>query len=587
MQPQPALAAPREAEPGLGSRRLRATVIGTTVVLAVAIGAVVATFLVGARGGALGPSASYVPADAAMYVEWRVVPSTTQDAALRQVLGRFPIPDFDAETPLADHLTAWFDEQLTADGVDLSWEADVAAWFDGHVAFAATESSALLTTDPTGTAMPRGLLAVAGVTDAAAARATAERVLGAYAPTRTTSEHAGITIWSWDAADGPGALAITDDALLLSDAPESIVAALDRRADPATSLAGADAVVRMASALPEDRLGLVVWNAEAFLAAMRDEAGAIAPGMAPLFELAAGQPTLGVVAFSAAGDRLIVDTVSSAPTGDFALENSDRRLAEQVPADAVLFADAGGVGPALARTLEALTTGLADVPGAAEGIGQLEAALGGRVEEMVAWVDDAGFVAGWDGEQPYGGLILVPSDGAEAVGRVDSLLSLLRLATLDPSSGIAISEEAVAGAEVTTVRMGLPMDPGGAAPGGGESFVAQIAVSEERVVLGLGDRFVGRVLELDPSQSLGASDRFTAAIAELGGATNAGTEWVDLAAARDTAGAALGQSGLGDMTGLPDWERDVAPWLAPLDRMASVARLDGDRLITRLVFVVE
>jgi hypothetical protein len=235
--------------------------------------------------------------------------------------------------------------------------------------------------------------------------------------------------------------------------------------------------------------------------------------------------------------------------------------------------------------VEALKAAVGDTPEVSEGIDQLEAALGADLADLVAWIDDAAMVAGWDGEQPYGGLILIPSDASEARRRIDALLTVARLASLDPSSGISLSEETVSGVEVTMIRFEpseLGLDAGVPAP----VLALQVAISDARVVIGIGERFVPAVLALDPTESLGADERYAATVADLGGDDNVATAWVDLTGIREAVETSLTDLGLLEAAGF-DYEADVQPWLLPLDRVGSVTRLEGDILIQRAVLIVE
>ena len=570
--------------------------VGATVVLAAGIGLVAGVFLLSPRSAGLGPAAAYVPADAAFYVEWRAIPSESQDAALREILARFPIPGFDADRPLVDQLSEMLDEELASEGLDVSWSEDVAPWFDGRVAIAITDTAALDAptdpmeepTDPTHEQgdLPSGVLLLLGVGDQDTARAAVERLIdasGASAPTST--EHGGVTIWTLADEETRGSYAITSDALVVGGSVEDVAAAIDRRDDGSGGLDANEEIGRLAAALPQDWLLLAVANGEAMLAQAGADLEEQAPEMAALFELMGDQALTSVTAISASEDRVIVDAASTAPSGDFAVENSERGLAGQVPADALFFADGGNVGPPLARFVEALRAALGDAPEVSDGVEQLEAALGSELHELVAWIDDAAIVGGWDGEQPYGGLILIPSDADEARRRIDSLLTVARVATLDSNSGITISEETVGGATVTTLGFEIPgvgLDSGAFAP----RLALEVAVSDARVLIGIGDRFVPAVLDLDPSASLGVDERYAATIADLGGDENVATAWVDLAGIREAVEGALDGAGLLE-GGVVDYEADVQPWLLPLDRMASVSRLEGDLLIQHAVLVVE
>jgi len=160
-----------------------------------------------------------------------------------------------------------------------------------------------------------------------------------------------------------------------------------------------------------------------------------------------------------------------------------------------------------------------------------EAALGGKLESYVSWIGDGALVAGWAGGQPYGGLVLVPTDVAAARQRLGQLASLATLGA-GQAGGIRVSHQTVAGVDVTTFRSGAAA--GGSMPvdGFAPSVVLQYAVTEQRVLIGLGDQFVGRALELQEADSLAASQRYLSALNEVGGTNNAGSTFVDLAALR-------------------------------------------------------
>src|SRR5919106_2333865 len=206
----------------------RAAVVGLVAVLAVAIGAIAANFLVSARSIGAGPAAAYVPADAPLYFEMRVIPSTEQDAALRDLLARFPIPDFDAGRPLTDQWATLLDEALAGSDVDVSWSEDVAPWFDGRVAVALTDAS-VMTAPSMQTATPPGMLVGVGVTDAAAAGSFLERMRTASGQEFSSVEHDGTTIWSTtDGVGGTWSYAVASDQVLFAPTADDIADALDR-----------------------------------------------------------------------------------------------------------------------------------------------------------------------------------------------------------------------------------------------------------------------------------------------------------------------------------------------------------------------
>jgi hypothetical protein len=321
----------------------------------------------------------------------------------------------------------------------------------------------------------------------------------------------------------------------------------------------------------------------ASMAAGGEEAAAMSKAFDSLLE---HQPMRGAMAVSASGDRIAMDAVSAAPTGPFAVENADRGLAAEVPGDALYYSESGNIGAALTAVIETLKEAAATDPDAAEQIATAEAAVGADLEELVAWVDDGAIVAGWDGTAPYGGLVLVPNDVAAAERRLGQLATFAGLAGMDAESGVSVSEDEIAGATVTTIRW---EDPSG---GGMESVpvptgvAIQYTVTDDRALIGIGETFVGMVLELDADDSLATNPRFTEAIEDLGGATNAGATWLDLAGAREAIMSAM-TDWIGAMDPDGAFEREIEPWLLPLDRMVTVTVLDGDLLVSRSALLLE
>lgn len=564
----------------------RVIVIAVVGVLSVGIGASAGGFLLTAQNSSLGEAARYVPADAPAYVELELEPSEAQDAALRELLGRFPpIEGLDLDRPLHDQLVERFDEMLADKGeTELSWSEDVAPWLDGHVAFAATDLNFAAMPDPTDpmAAEPPDMLVVAGVTDAEAARAAIERATAETGANLSETEHRGVTIQVVDESDG-GAFAVSEDALLAGPDVASVQAALDTAAQGG-SLADSEVLAGLAALLPADRLGLAWYDGSRAIEAMAQSGDEAAASV--LRSLMEGQPLQVAASVSARGDGFTFDTVAPAPTGAFAVENGDRGLAAEVPGDALFFADGDNVGGALTAYVEAAREAAATEPEAEEQIAMAEAALGADLEELVSWIDDGALAIGWDGSAPYAGMVLVPNDVAAAERRLGQIATFANLAAMDPSVGVTVDEETIAGATVTTIRWEDPNAVPGAAMPVPTGVVVQYTVTEDRALIGFGDGFVPRVLELDEADSLAEQPRFADTVAELGGSSNVGTTWMDIRGTRTALEKTLLPLAEA-FGGVADYEAQVQPWLEPLDRLAGVARIEDGYLVTRAVLLVE
>ena len=564
-------------------------VIGAVAVLAVAMGAAAGSFLITGRTDAVGGGASYVPASAPFYVELRLDASAEQDAALREVLGRFPaIEGLDLDSALYNQLGDHIDEMLAGEDTELSWAADVAPWFDGRIALAVLDIpiEAMSGEMPADAEQAPPMVALLGVTDRAAAEASIERLLAEAdeGPTFTQQSHAGITI---HASDDEGAYALTGDQLLLAPRADDIVTALDAYADPATTVAELDEITSLTESLPDDWLAFALYDMRDLMTAALESATAEEPEMAETFRsLLESQPLRGAFAFSAAGDRLALDVATDPPSGELAVQNVDRGLADEVPSDVIYYSEAGNLGASFTAFIGPMKEAMASTPEGEEQIATMEAALGADLEDLVSWIDDGAVAIGVEDGEPYGGLLLVPKDVDAAERRLSQLSSFATLAGLDPESGVTVEESEIGSHSVTTIRWqdaGAMPDPMLPVP---PAISVQYTVTDDRAVIGFGESFVGRVLELDAGDSLASQARFTDAIEDLGGASSTALTWVDIAAARQAIEAAMAPAiAMFDPSG--EYEAEVLPWLEPLDRLVSVTRLEGDVLLQRGALLVD
>jgi hypothetical protein len=110
-------------------------------------------------------------------------------------------------------------------------------------------------------------------------------------------------------------------------------------------------------------------------------------------------------------------------------------------------------------------------------------------------------------------------------------------------------------------------------------------VTDDRALVGIGDAFVERVLTLEGG-SLADEPRYRDAIADLGAASNAGSTWLDLTGVREAI-EAVAEAQMDEIDTDGAYERDILPWLEPLDRLVQVSVLEGDLLVQRSALLVE
>ena len=515
----------------------RIAVIGVVAALAIGIGIVFGALMLDSRAVPIGSGATYVPASAPLYVEVRLEPSEAHDVALREFLGHFPpIEGVDLGEPLYGQLTAMLDEELAGQGTELSWAADVEPWFDGRVGFALLEVP-----DPTarpaepdveafGTAS--GVVLI-GVDDRAAAEASIDRIvaesdqaddLHRAGPRRRHHPRRGRVRRRLrahrrpaSAGTGPGRHR------------RGTQRARGRRHGPVRG--GID--LCPADALPEDWLVFGIYDfTDALASALEGTAGA-SPGADAVRDLLAGQPLRGAMALTVEGDRVSVPMVSDPPGGSFTVTNAERGLADEVPGDALYFAEGGNVGDALSGLIGSLKESAGAVPDGAEQLDMIEAATGWRTRGA-GRVDRRRRLGGRLRRRAVLGRHHPRADrhggGAPHRGPAGDLRR-----TGDPRSVDRdhIEEREVEGVDVTTLRWEQPSAPDGASEGmpfAPSALVAEWAVTGDRVLIGIGDRFVERVIGLEPGDSLALEPRFADAIADLGGPSNAGVHGSTFAA---------------------------------------------------------
>jgi hypothetical protein len=393
-----------------------------------------------------------------------------------------------------------------------------------------------------------------------------------------------VTIWSLEVEDvsafampmdGVGfAYAITDDQLLLGNGTDAVAAALDARGG--SGLVDAGEVAGLLSALPAERAGTMVMNSAAMLAEMRASLDAMRPGLADaLGAYLDAVPPYSVASLAFEADAVLVNEVAGVPDGELRPVNGERDFAERLPADTLFYADASQLGATLEQAVATGKASIALMSGneALATLDDVESALGADLEEFVAWIGGGSVAAGWTHGAPWFGLVLEATDVDAASRRLAQIRALADLASGQGDVDVAVSSETIAGVEVTTLSVGSGI-PGSSI----DRVELQYALDGDTALLGMSG-FVEGALTRDPATSLAADDRFVAAIERFGGEDNAGAFYLDLAGLIDTVRGEMPPEATFGMD-------DVWTNLAPLDYLAGVGRVDGDRVVTRLGFVL-
>lgn len=555
-------------------------VVAATVVLAVAIGSVLGSFLLTTRAsGELGAGAGYVTADALGFYEMRFDLPGEQRAQAISFLSHFP--GVDAETILGEELERWLDDAMSESDTDFRYSTDIKPWFDGRVTFAMTSYPAGDMLGIVSSAIPTGV-ALLGVNDPAAAEAFGVRARGEVAASAggsfTSEAYAGTMIWSLDVSDDMTEIApnlgfsyaVTDDHVLLATGADEIRTALDVRDGRLPGMADDEELAGLLGRLPEDRVGTMATRSGPMIAEMRAALTELDPALGSLVDVYESLiPELQVGSARFAADRMVFETFSSLPPRG--MGNAERDLAAHVPAGVLFYVEGDEVGEVVAEVVLAAKAGVADRP-EAEQLALVEAALGGDLETFVEWMGSTALVAGWDGDAPYGGLVVSPTDEVQAAGRLAELRALAALgATSEP--GLTVEEVEHGDTTITSISMET-----------GDMFLPSVAVeyaiADGYVLIGIGEGFVARMLDLDAADSLAADDRYSDALEATGGTSNAGVAWLDLAAVREAVEAALP----------PEirqpYEADVQSWVQPFDYVIAVTVVEGDTATAIAAIVV-
>jgi hypothetical protein len=539
------------------------------VVVALAVGATIAGAILLTGASAASTVARWAPPDAVLYVEVRADLPGDQEAALGEFLSAFP--GFADQSTLDRKLTELYDRLLEAASEgSQTWSADIAPWFDGQAALTMGPPPSGSFDGPDAWADDPDGLAIATVKDAALALAWVRDVAAEVGATATVE---GSTIVLEH--DGASLLAAsTDEVLLIGDAA-SVGAAIER--DGEGGLATSPRFQSAVAALPAERVGLTYADIGAFVDRLADSPAASA--MPDLTDLV---PTWMAGALRVESDALVAEGAMPRTTTSPQVADAASRLPERLPAETVVLAEAHAVGQTILDAIAAASE--AEAGEARDELDRVLAPLGG-IDAVVGWLDEAGFVVVADGEMAHAGVAGLASDAEAATNLLRSLRNLATLGGLDPT------EEAYAGTTIVSVKLsgllGLAEDAGASPDSGPAVFGKAIAsaslswaVSGDLVVFGLDADFVRAVLDTDPDDALADQARFSDLVARAGRDHRALT-WVDLDALETLALAKL------EPSERAEFERDVQPYLAPLDAVVGVITRDGDLDRSRGLVVID
>lgn len=518
--------------------------IASTAVAAVLAGGALASATVSLLGPARDEAVGIVPADAFIYANVFLDPSTPQKLALKDLLAKFP----EASTPeqATAAITRVLDEGLSEIG--LSFATDVEPWVGSQISFFLM---------PPGTAQaPAGAVLIAS-DDPSAAQAALDKASSAPVGSGEVPSPASYSGVSYlVSTDGQNAAGVIDDFLVLGN-EVGLRAVID--AADGDSLGEADIYQDAVDDLTEDRLATFYLDPGKAMAAVPGGAAVLTGGVGGPFG-AIGQSAVSII--YARSDALVIETSSSGPTLPALMPTGATDLIEQLPGDSWA---ALGI-PSLGQSIEQILTAVAgSMPGAAPGAGtemiegafELQFGLSLR-DDLLSWIGDVGlFAEGTQLRSLGGGAVIRATDPERAASALPKIKAALE-------------------------RSGAPVKPLGF--GEFEGFALQdetmpqpinFVLADERVLIVYGRDATLAALGSDPS--LGGTEGFAAAKASLGdGFTVSG--YLDVDRILELVTAVSGPSA--------SYNADVKPFLDPLSLVVFGSRTDGERVVSRVVIGV-
>jgi hypothetical protein len=503
---------------------------------------------------------AYTPADSVAYTELRLDLPGDQAAELAKVMKAFP--GFEDQAAFPVKLTELLDQlaDKASDG-KVSWKTDIDPWFGGQVAV----SVGPLPTEPS--ARDGRAVALLTVKDGTAARAWLDKLVADTGASSSTTTYDGVEIVAVKPPSGDtmgdveAGYAVVGPVLAIGDIV-SIRAVIDTSGR--TGLAS-DAGFKEASAtVSGDRLAFFYADLETITNSAEGLAGQATdelPDMPAFLRDWAAPWIAGSV--RAEDGAFIVESSSPHVDRIGPSTSSVSTLPGVVPPTTVLLAEGHDVGATLAE-LKAL---LAEQPDLADAVKQVDDALGivGGFDAATGWIGEAGVAITRDGKDIAGGLVVSPTDAADAERLLNQLKAFVQLG--GAQAGVAVTDEAYGDTTITVVDLSRL---GGLVDSMSEGVVAApaviklaYAVTDQVVVVGYGTDFVKAVLDARTGDSLATTDRFKAALTQAG-AEHASLLWMDVTAVRGAVEDFVPSGELGS------YDADVKPYLEAIDSVVAV-----------------
>jgi hypothetical protein len=537
--------------------------------LAVVVAVTAAILLL--AGGRPTPSIAvgYMPEGTIQYSEYRLDLPGDQRQKLAGFLAKFP--GFADQANVQTKLAEVFDRLITAISSNTqTYSADIEPWFGGQIgvgsgALQAGGAGGVLTGSP----LAGNSLVVVGIKDQAKATAWLKETAG---DSISEVPYGATTLYSISAGGlQPGISFAVTDKVLLGGTDPAVRAAIDSKGQGKLA---EDAEFKAAFATVSRDYAIFAYTEYRAMIQSLIYMGGPASGLERTTiddELLTLVPEWQASVARFEDDALVGE--SAYPSIDIGFDAKNRRgtLAGYAPPGTVAYAESHDVGAALLVLIDRFRK----MPELSDAFTQIDqtAALAGGFDGLVGWWGDVAIAIAKAGDGSVGGgLLIAPTDAAKARTTFATLRSFLVLG--GGAAGIELRDVPHGDATVTIIDLSGIAVPQGAATDLPEGVKAEIAyaVTDEVVVIGYGESFVNAVLDAGPGPSLADDARYKELLGRIG-EENIGSSFMDVAAIRQ-----LIEPYFKERLPADDWtyyEREILPYLTPLDALVTGARIDG------------
>ena len=576
-------AGPVTTSPGRVRRTTRTRwAIAGLLAAAVVVASVAVTVLLTSKAGP--PSAyAFVPTDIQAVAEVRPELPGDQHANLGGFLSHFP--GFADQSILDTKIDEALDQILDrVANRPIDYIGQLKPYLAGPTIVSIRNVAALQSTS---TVLPEGTTLILTTRDDVAC----SRV-GTVTATEQRAGH-DVALLSGTAA---GACSRDGDHLILGSSGD-VGAVLDARAARITL--DTDATFMAASAaVAGDRVGMLFVTRAGFLAAGANPA---APGASPAASLSPEMlPDWAAMTVRAETTGLVADLVmpptaaalsaaSHSPTAASTGSGSPvatvgpprpSTVAKHLPADTLGAFEVRDTGPMLVDGFAAIRAAGGDV---AASLTQVESALNllGGTKSFTDWMGDSAVALIRDGSSITGGLVIQASSEAQAADKLGQIKTILGFA--GGQLGVAIADAPYAAGSITTLSFDkalvagqLSSEQAAALP---DRIEIAFTIQNGIVVVSPAASFVKAIVDTNDDASLAAQARYQRALA-LAGSSGLVDAYVDVPAALQPGVTLL------DPQTRALYEREYAPYAAPLDAVALTAVPDGGFVHLRLALAV-